>query len=598
MGLKKEIIQLKDGKEVAKYASATDAAKAIGSIKSNISKCCLGKLKQVNGFTFQYSGNYTNKHSNDGDLKCPYCDFRCNTYNGLAKHNLNSHGNISKEQFLADFAYNGVIPKCSCGCDEYVSISYEGGVHFNEYIRGHHARVCNNWGHNKDANTHSSETRRKQYSGGERIQWNKGKKWSEVYDDVTQEKLKSNIISKLKDRIINNKFSLSSKIENGFIESVIIPLKLPFIKQFYLKDIKQFCDVYIEKLNLIIECDGSYWHCNKEFFPQGSENDFQEKKIEKDKLKNDYCIENNINIFRFWDTDYINERKSVVDNLLCSIEAIKRGEKVFVFDNDFNYGEKEINNEIANTLDLSEYQSDNIKIKVFPLSSKTKMFTEKEREEKHGKKLICIFEDELKYKNDIVKNRLDSIFGKYNTKLYARKCEVREILAKDSFDFISKYHIQGYANAKNSIGLFYNNELVSVMTFGSLRKNLGSKSIDGEYEMIRYCSKPKTLIVGGASKMLKYFERKYNPTRIISYCDKRWSNGNLYYSLGFDLDHVSKPNYFYVRDGKRENRFKYRKDVLVKEGYDKNKTEEEIMEERGIKRVYDCGCYVFEKNNF
>lgn len=51
MGLKKQIIQFKDGKEVATYNSATEAANAIESTKSNISKCCLGKLKQVKGFT-------------------------------------------------------------------------------------------------------------------------------------------------------------------------------------------------------------------------------------------------------------------------------------------------------------------------------------------------------------------------------------------------------------------------------------------------------------------------------------------------------------------------------------------------------------------
>lgn len=57
MGLKKQIIQFKDGEQVAVYNSATDAANAIESTKSNISKCCLGKLKQVNGFTFKYSVN-------------------------------------------------------------------------------------------------------------------------------------------------------------------------------------------------------------------------------------------------------------------------------------------------------------------------------------------------------------------------------------------------------------------------------------------------------------------------------------------------------------------------------------------------------------
>ena len=81
MGLKKQIIQFKDGKEIATYNSATEAANAIESTKSNISKCCLGILKQVKGFTFKYSGDFTNRQKNGridrsggyGALCC-FCD--------------------------------------------------------------------------------------------------------------------------------------------------------------------------------------------------------------------------------------------------------------------------------------------------------------------------------------------------------------------------------------------------------------------------------------------------------------------------------------------------------------------------------------------
>jgi len=38
----------------------------------------------------------------------------------------------------------------------------------------------------------------------------------------------------------------------------------------------------------------------------------------------------------------------------------------------------------------------------------------------------------------------------------------------------------------------------------------------------------------------------------------------------------------------------FRKDVLVKGGYDKDKTEHEIMLEREIYRIYDCGCGVYQ----
>ena len=160
--------------------------------------------------------------------------------------------------------------------------------------------------------------------------------------------------------------------------------------------------------------------------------------------------------------------------------------------------------------------------------------------------------------------------------------------------FLEDNHIQGKLGAKVRVGLYHNEELVSLMTFGSLRKSLGSKSQEGDWELLRFCNKLNTNVVGGASKLLKYFINNYKPDNIISYADRRWSEGNLYYNLGFKLVGETRPNYFYLNTSRRESRFKYRKDILVKQGYDPNKTEREIMKERGYLRIYDCGTLKFE----
>lgn len=226
-------------------------------------------------------------------------------------------------------------------------------------------------------------------------------------------------------------------------------------------------------------------------------------------------------------------------------------------------------------------------------------FNKTELCESKGIKLIHIFEDEWKYKQEIVKSRLTNIFGLNSNKIYGRKCVIKEITSKEAKEFLNNNHIQGGINAKYNIGLYYNNELVSIMTFGFLRKNMGRKSIDGHYELLRFCNKLYTSVVGGADKLLKYFIKTYNPKEITSYADRRWSQGDLYVNLGFEFVYNSKPNYFYINKGKREHRFKYRKDILVKEGFDKNKTEREIMKERGFNRIYDCGNkkYVLKTSN-
>ena len=214
---------------------------------------------------------------------------------------------------------------------------------------------------------------------------------------------------------------------------------------------------------------------------------------------------------------------------------------------------------------------------------------------KNGIQLIHIFEDEWIRKKNIVKSRILNQLGKSN-RIYARKCEIKNVDTKTALVFLNENHIQGCCGSSYRYGLYYEGELVSLMTFGKLRKNLGSKDKEGSYELLRFCNKLNTNVVGGASKLYKHFIKEINPLKIISYADRRWSKGNLYEKLGFTLMRTSQPSYFYVINDKRENRFNYRKDVLVREGYDKNKTEHQIMLDRGIYRIYDCGCLVYEMN--
>ena len=85
-------------------------------------------------------------------------------------------------------------------------------------------------------------------------------------------------------------------------------------------------------------------------------------------------------------------------------------------------------------------------------------------------RLVHIFDDEWIEKEEIVKSRLKSILGINKCKIYARKCEIRNVDSKTAKDFLNKSHLQGNVNAKYAFGLYYNGELVSIMTFGCLRK--------------------------------------------------------------------------------------------------------------------------------
>lgn len=214
-----------------------------------------------------------------------------------------------------------------------------------------------------------------------------------------------------------------------------------------------------------------------------------------------------------------------------------------------------------------------------------------------GIRLIHVFEDEWINKKDIIKSMLSNILHKTENRIYARECTIKKVNANDRAQFLNENHIQGDVNSKFNYGLYYKDELVSIMTFGHNRINLGGKAEENKYELIRFCNKIRTNVVGAASKLFKEFLKDKVPNEIVSYSDRRWSLGNLYTVLGFKHHHNSKPNYFYVVNQKRENRFKYRKDLLVKDGFDKNKTEHQIMLDRKIYRIYDCGNMVWKWTN-
>jgi hypothetical protein len=231
------------------------------------------------------------------------------------------------------------------------------------------------------------------------------------------------------------------------------------------------------------------------------------------------------------------------------------------------------------------WHSDKYKSKKYHLN-KTNMAEDK------GIKLIHIWEDDWKFKREIVESRISNIIG-ISGRIWARLCEVREISYKESISFLNENHIQGNCISKYRIALFYKNEIVSIMTFGNLRKSLGQKSKDGSYELLRFCNRLNTTIVGGASKLFSFFIRKYSPINIVSYADRCWSNGNLYKRLGFSMDKFTEPNYYYVINGLRKNRFNYTKNKLVKNGFDPQKSESQIMKEIGYNRIYDSGNIKF-----
>ena len=207
-----------------------------------------------------------------------------------------------------------------------------------------------------------------------------------------------------------------------------------------------------------------------------------------------------------------------------------------------------------------------------------------------GIRLVHVFEDEWKEKREIVEDRIRSILGIGQKSIFARKCVVRDIDSKTANEFLNANHLQGCCNSSIRYGLFHNDEIVAVMTFGKPRFN---KNYD--WELVRYASKIGCHIVGGASKLLACFRKEHSGS-IVSYADRRYSDGHLYEKLGFVQVGVSKPSYCYVKGAQKLNRYacqKHKLPALLGDGYDEELSECDNMVANGWSQVHDCGNFIY-----
>lgn len=207
--------------------------------------------------------------------------------------------------------------------------------------------------------------------------------------------------------------------------------------------------------------------------------------------------------------------------------------------------------------------------------------------EARGIRIIHIWEDDWIEKRNILESQIKNIVGVIQTKISARKCDIREISTRQAKEFINKNHIQGYTSSKYRIGLFHEGMLCCVMTFDLFEGR--KKMSDSEFNLNRFCGLADHVIVGGASKLFRYFIKKYKPNRIISYSDRDWSVGNVYIQLGFEKINATDADYKYVVSGKRIHKSRFRKSYL---GYDT--TESQYSEMNGLHKVWDCGKVKWE----
>ncbi len=207
--------------------------------------------------------------------------------------------------------------------------------------------------------------------------------------------------------------------------------------------------------------------------------------------------------------------------------------------------------------------------------------------------LLQFWDYELNEKWDQVINFINSHLN-MNKRIFARNTKIRILSFEEKNSFIIANHIQGDIPSNINIGIFNEKEILMVATFG---KNRYNKRYN--YELLRLCSVSGIQVIGGASKLIKYFINHFMNVgeTLISYCARRYSTGKVYKAMGFQLNSISTPGFFYINHsgkyaGSRHNWKKHdleRKLVI----FDKNKTAKDNMKDNGYQRVWDCGQLVF-----
>jgi hypothetical protein len=195
-------------------------------------------------------------------------------------------------------------------------------------------------------------------------------------------------------------------------------------------------------------------------------------------------------------------------------------------------------------------------------------------------------------KQSIWKSTILHKLGKTKSKIYARNCKIVLVNSKMATQFFNQNHLQGAAASHVNIGLAHNGELVAVGSFARSRFSREKTS----YEIIRFASLINSSVIGGFQKIIKEFEKTHTGS-LISYANRRWSQGNVYKQSGFVLDSASNPCYYYTNCKELWHRSVFQKHKLVNmlPVFDESMTEVENMYANKYRRIWDCGHLKYRK---
>lgn len=202
-----------------------------------------------------------------------------------------------------------------------------------------------------------------------------------------------------------------------------------------------------------------------------------------------------------------------------------------------------------------------------------------------GIRLISIWEWEILKDKDKIENFIKNLISE-KIKLGARKLSLKEVSTKAQREFLENNHLQGYISCSLAFGLYKDDELIQMMTLRAKDKK------NKIFEIGRLATKIGYSVIGGAERLFKNLQKMVDFEEIISYNNMDKFTGEVYERLGMKYESVSIP-YGWIIDGRYLSRYATQKNKLLKQGFDKNKSESEIMRSEGFSKIYFTGVSKF-----
>jgi len=165
-----------------------------------------------------------------------------------------------------------------------------------------------------------------------------------------------------------------------------------------------------------------------------------------------------------------------------------------------------------------------------------------------GIKILHIWEDDWLLRPDIVKNVIiDKLgIGKVHN-ISASNCTISTLTSNELNSYIYNNTIE-YINGSNiSIGLRYNNDLVSVMSF-NITNNLNTLAL--------FSDKLTYNIDNSGTTLFNYFIDNYSPNNLVAYIDNDYyrMDSNYLLDLGFVFEKAIEPTYYLCKNQRRFTR--------------------------------------------